>query len=369
MNSRRTLDLDRVLDAFLAEGPGQAPDRVLFGALDEVATMPQRRPLLGAWRRRMTPTLRLALAAALLIAALGAGAIYIGNQAPPPLPSPTPTAGPVGSPSAATTEEPAVTPGPTPVPTPAVSVATLVNSAMSRVDSAITAARSPVGFTVDDQSQLLRLADSVRELVDLGDVAGAVTAWQALSTTVDELGAKLQDEPRIRLQGAVAVAGRMLEATELVSGPLEARTYFATGFTPVVVVTFAEGWSRVIQDREVVAFEKGNVTLAFDHTAAAVGADDAAKAVGLQAAADLEGGAVAVTLGRFAGFSGVSSGAATLWFTDSSQAYDSAPGSAIHVWVVDVGGRPLTIHLDGPPAEIEAQLAEVEAMLATLESS
>ena len=72
------LDIERVLDDFLAEGASDLSDHVLDAALDDVSTTRQRR----AWRvpRRysdMPTPLRLMAAAAILAAALG-GAFLLG---------------------------------------------------------------------------------------------------------------------------------------------------------------------------------------------------------------------------------------------------------------------------------------------------
>ena len=81
------LELDRILDAFLGEGPTSCPDRVLDAALADITTTRQRR----AWRvpRRysdMPTPLRLLAAAAILAAAVG-GVFVLGsslrNDAPP----------------------------------------------------------------------------------------------------------------------------------------------------------------------------------------------------------------------------------------------------------------------------------------------
>ena len=123
------LDIERVLDDFLADSADELSDRVLEAALHDTERIRQRR----AWRtpRRfsdMTTPVRLVAAAAIVTAALG-GAFLLGggfrNDATPnPLPTPTATPEPASpSPSVApslpallpagpyttTTFEPAVT--------------------------------------------------------------------------------------------------------------------------------------------------------------------------------------------------------------------------------------------------------------------
>ena len=93
-------DLERVLDAWLAEGPTQVPDRVFDDAIEHLYRQPQP----SAWRSRwrtfdMTAPMRLAAALA-VVAIVGAGVVLLGpgNVSPPrptavPSPSvlPTPT--------------------------------------------------------------------------------------------------------------------------------------------------------------------------------------------------------------------------------------------------------------------------------------
>lgn len=88
-------DVERLLDAYLAEGPESVADRVIDAALDEIDSTPQRRGPLEPWRTpSMKTPIRLLLVAAALAAA-GGGAFLLGgagNQpAPAPTPSPTPS--------------------------------------------------------------------------------------------------------------------------------------------------------------------------------------------------------------------------------------------------------------------------------------
>jgi hypothetical protein len=111
MTSQRDLDLDRMLDAWFADGPVEAPDR----ALDAVAVRLRRQRQRPAWllNRRVpavsTPIRLLALAA-VLVGALAVGSVILtGGAAPAPAPSPAPT--PV-----AATPSPTVAASPIPFP-------------------------------------------------------------------------------------------------------------------------------------------------------------------------------------------------------------------------------------------------------------
>jgi hypothetical protein len=88
------LDIDRVLDDFLAEGTGELSDRVLAAALTDIKHTPQRRALRVPRRYSDMPTpLRLLVAAALIATAMG-GAFLLGgsfNREPAPEPSLSPT--------------------------------------------------------------------------------------------------------------------------------------------------------------------------------------------------------------------------------------------------------------------------------------
>jgi hypothetical protein len=94
-------DIDRILDAFLADGAHEMPDRVLDSAFARIERTSQRRIARTPWRfPQMTPTLR--------FAALAAAALVIGIAVVPALgpsdivvdPSPTPYASPQPIPDA-----------------------------------------------------------------------------------------------------------------------------------------------------------------------------------------------------------------------------------------------------------------------------
>jgi hypothetical protein len=107
MTSQR--ELDRLLDAFLAEGHDELADRVIDDALDQIDHTPQRRVMHMPRRLQTMPMLtRVAAAAVIGVIAVG-GAFYLMK--------PGESSG-VGGPGP-TTATPIVTPAPTPAATPA----------------------------------------------------------------------------------------------------------------------------------------------------------------------------------------------------------------------------------------------------------
>jgi hypothetical protein len=87
------LELERILDDFLAEGADELSDHVLDAALRDTKHIHQRRAWRVSWRYSDMPTpLRLLAAAAILATAMG-GAFILGgtlNRQPPPEPAPDP---------------------------------------------------------------------------------------------------------------------------------------------------------------------------------------------------------------------------------------------------------------------------------------
>jgi hypothetical protein len=87
--------IERLLDAWLADGPMSAPERVI----DDVAARITRQPQRPAWRLQswrfpaMSSPLKLILIGAALVAALAAGAVLVGggSRTATPTPSPAPT--------------------------------------------------------------------------------------------------------------------------------------------------------------------------------------------------------------------------------------------------------------------------------------
>jgi hypothetical protein len=102
MTSR--IDIERVLDGYLADGPERVGDQALLRALDAIDQTKQRRDLLAPWRFEMLITFpRLAAAVLVAVVAIGGGAYLLGQRsgvggiAPTPVVSPT---APSPSPSA-----------------------------------------------------------------------------------------------------------------------------------------------------------------------------------------------------------------------------------------------------------------------------
>jgi len=87
----RNDDIERVLDRFYAEGPSEMPDRVFLGVFDRIERVPQRRLASQLTRfATMNTNLRLAAAAAIVVAVVGIGAFALSrlsNVASQPTPS------------------------------------------------------------------------------------------------------------------------------------------------------------------------------------------------------------------------------------------------------------------------------------------
>jgi Tol biopolymer transport system component len=107
-------DLDAVLDAFFAEGPGQIADDVIETSLRLIDTTDQRRAGFGPRRTRSMSTLsRFALAAAAVVAVSVVGAVLLPGLGRNPGASPLPSDAPSGALSG-TASQPAPSIGITP---------------------------------------------------------------------------------------------------------------------------------------------------------------------------------------------------------------------------------------------------------------
>ena len=90
-------DIERLLDRWFADGPTQAPDRVVDAVADQIGHQHQRPAWRLDWRHTtMTPTIKFgaAIAAVLLIALVGFGLLRGGSSnvgGPSATPSPTPS--------------------------------------------------------------------------------------------------------------------------------------------------------------------------------------------------------------------------------------------------------------------------------------
>ena len=110
MNEDR--DLNRLLDAWFAEGPVQVADRVIDGTASRIARQRQ----IPAWRLRswrfptMSTPIKLVAIGAALLAVLAGGAVFMGGGCTPPPRPPTPSPTPTPVPPTASQLEP--DPGP-----------------------------------------------------------------------------------------------------------------------------------------------------------------------------------------------------------------------------------------------------------------
>ena len=208
----RTRDLDRVLNAFLGDGPSEAPDRAIDAALDQIAVTAQVRRAAAPWRSAMRNRVPLALASAAAVVVLIAGGLYLSRNRPPVAASQTPgTSSPAPSASAGTAL-------PTPLPSPIAAAL----AALSEVDHATTAARTPTGLTLSDQNRLFSLHDSMQAKLEAGDVQGAMPFYRDFAAAVDSYAPRLQGAPGDRLRAAVTALGAALDAALAPSASLGA---------------------------------------------------------------------------------------------------------------------------------------------------
>ncbi len=116
-------DLDRLLGAYLDDGPRRSPDRPVDAAIAFARAHPRRRDPLGFLRpdvmarRSAMASPQLAWAALLIVLTLGAVAAFVVGSRPtndPVLPPPTVLESPSPVPSAVPSQEPTASPSPTP---------------------------------------------------------------------------------------------------------------------------------------------------------------------------------------------------------------------------------------------------------------
>ena len=364
-------DLDRILDRFLGEGPSSAPDLAIEAALDRVLNTSQRRRPLFSWSAHMPVPVRVAFAVALLVALLGLGVLLVGGRGPEPVPAPAATPSP-----AATVATPSTTPSATPPATPVAAVTpppvaasvAVVNAAVSRLDQALGASRGPTGLSLEDQNRLLQLLDGVREALDGAlTPAGAAPAVDALATEVQKRSGILPTDIRARLLADMATLQGAVGAVPVPSGALPAGTYLSTAFSPAIAFTVPEGWSRGIEDKQVLVLRKGDVQVAFNSMGPEASEAGVGLALGRRDPATLDLPPEPVTLHSYPGFvAGFDGGGGTLWFTDGLQPFDARLDDAVRAWVLQAGPRPVTAHLVGPGKAVAAVQDEVEAMLGSL---
>jgi hypothetical protein len=155
---------------------------------------------------------RLAAAAVVILAVIAVGAIALGSRggpgpAAPPSPSPAPIATPSAAPSSAAPSPAASQPAQSPA---ASSAAQAAIAALDLVDKGITAARGPVGLTVDDQSRLFQLEDDARGRLERGDVVTARQPFDQMVAYLATMGSKLDSDGGRRLQAAMAALDLLL---------------------------------------------------------------------------------------------------------------------------------------------------------------
>ena len=113
MTSR--IDVERILDAFLAPEADRLPDRVIDAALSDIARTPQRRVVFGAPRRipTMNTFVKFAMAAAVVVVvAIGGLALLRPGGSSGTGGAPTATASSTPSPSATPSRSAAASPSP-----------------------------------------------------------------------------------------------------------------------------------------------------------------------------------------------------------------------------------------------------------------
>ncbi len=162
------VDVERVLDAFLAPEADQLPDRVIEASLSEIARTPQRRALRVPWRfPPMNTFARLATVAAAIVIGL-AGAVYLFT--------PRSNVGPAATPTPA---------APTNTPTPSIDTTGWVAFTSSRHGFTIS---YPAAWTVAPATEPWPTGVGAEapgppspELDELKDPAGSVTSFVVVS--------------------------------------------------------------------------------------------------------------------------------------------------------------------------------------------
>jgi hypothetical protein len=86
-------------------------------------------------------------------------------------------------------------------------------AALDQVDAAITANQTATGLTADDVAALKQLTAGVRTALQSGDMTGAKTAVDNLSTKVDSFAAKLNTDVGKQLTVALAALKAALPAS------------------------------------------------------------------------------------------------------------------------------------------------------------
>lgn len=107
-------EIERALDSFFAEGPETVADQALVRTLDAIDRTKQRRDLFARWRFNVTISFpRLAMAALVVVIAIGGGSYLLGQHSAVGVPSPTSVVSP-------TAQNAVRSAGPTSAPSPTV---------------------------------------------------------------------------------------------------------------------------------------------------------------------------------------------------------------------------------------------------------
>ena len=358
-------ELDRILDAFLGEGPGAAPDRAIDAALDRVDHVRQRRrgPLAGwvadARRRAAAPRCRARDRRARRRRAA---------HRQPAGGGPAPTQGvPTVAPSVRRAEPtPSATPLAALTPAPVTPAMAIAIEARNRADDGDHRIQGPPG----DQRRRPDPADPAHRRC--GDRAqrpvGPVDGPRRPSTRSPRTRSRRRNgSPRT---GGCACAPRWprsrAPSARSRSSPRPSRPAAGTRprsrrRPPSSSPRAGHGTSRTARSSSL---RKGDLTLAVTKMGTEATETGVAKALGNPAPGALSPAPAAVTFPSYVGFtSGLSEGGGTLWFTESLQAFDSAPTDVVRAWVLQAGSHVVTVFLSGPPDQVAAALPEVESML------
>ena len=105
----------------------------------------------------------------------------------------------------------------------------------------------------------------------------------------------------MRLRSAVAALQGAVRSQPFVPEALAPGTWYTTAFTPVTALIVPEGWSRNIEDSEVLALRKGGLTLAVTKMGTEATETGVAKALGNPGPGALSPAPAAVTFPSYIG--------------------------------------------------------------------
>ena len=278
----RERDLERLLDSWLADGPTIVADRVIDDAAARITRQPQR----PAWRLRpwrfthMSSSLKAALVAAAVLAALAGTLLVTGGGGPGPAPTASPSAGQAASPGASSST------GPTALFRETASLAP--GTYVVGVDAATVTFTVPDGWSVPSMGNLDFILnptsgpadDVVRIFFDAHRAAKDAACTEApepsVGTTAAALIADLQADRDLLTSTPkpITVGGLSGQYIDVVIGASTQRTCpFASGAptVPLIVDDIAgEGpfWGIGVAERErLVILDRGdgrNVVIVID---------------------------------------------------------------------------------------------------------